>query len=132
MTFVITKKFSKHILVKNLIALATSIILLYGKSFSQSYDTTNYYGKMNYVFHYVNKNQIATGLLRDYGIEFLNLDNYTGAVLHDSNFVSLDEWRMLYTSLYSSQINSNANMLYLDTVNNLINETTIQIALSLL
>ena len=87
---------------------------------------------MNYVFHYVNKNQIATGLLRDYGIEFLNLDNYTGAVLHDSNFVSLDEWRMLYTSLYSSQINSNANMLYLDTVNNLINETTIQIALSLL
>lgn len=77
---------------------------------------------MNYVFHYVNKNQIATGLLRDYGIEFLNLDNYTGAVLHDSNFVSLDEWRMLYTSLYSSQINSNANMLYLDTVNNLINE----------
>lgn len=77
---------------KNLIALATSIILLYGKSFSQSYDTTNYYGKMNYVFHYVNKNQIATGLLRDYGIEFLNLDNYTGAVLHDSNFVSLNEW----------------------------------------
>jgi hypothetical protein len=46
---------------------------------------------MNYVFHHVNKSQIITGLLRHYGIEFLNLDNYTGAAFHDSNFVALDE-----------------------------------------
>lgn len=96
----------------------TSIIT----SNAQSYDTTQYYGKMNYVFQYVDKSQIATGLLRDYGIEFLNLDNYDGASLHDSNFVALDEWRLLYTSLYSSQINSNAGMLYLDSVNRLINK----------
>lgn len=89
---------------------------------AQSYDTTQYYGKMNYVFHHVNKSQISTGLLRDYGIEFLNLDNYTGTALHDSNYVAMDEWRMLYTSLYSSQINGGANMLYLDTVNRLINK----------
>lgn len=107
---------------KKIIYLFIGFVLFSSKVQSQSYDTTQYYGKMNYVFHHVNKSLIPTGILRDYGIEFLNLDNYTGTVLHDSNFVALDEWRMLYTSLYSSQINSNANMLYLDTVNRLINK----------
>lgn len=107
---------------KKIFTLIVSIIILIGETQSQSYDTTQYYGKMNYVFQHVNKSQITTGLLRDYGIEFLNLDNYTGAALHDSNFVAVDEWRMLYTGLYSSQINSSANLLYLDTVNRLINK----------
>ena len=107
---------------KKLIAFAIVIMLINPNLKAQSYDTTSYYGKMNYVFHYVNKSLVSTGMLRDYGIEFLNLDNYTGSALHDSNFVALAEWRMLYTSLYSSQINSNANLLYLDTVNRLIDK----------
>ena len=106
---------------KKLTAILISVVLLCLKAKSQTFDTTQYYGKMNYVFEHVYKNLVSTGLLRDYGIEFLNLDNYSGAALHDSNFVALDEWRMLYSSLYSSQINKNANMLYLDTVNRLIN-----------
>ncbi|MDP1764833.1 MAG: hypothetical protein Q8L07_13200 [Sediminibacterium sp.] len=88
----------------------------------QTYDTTQYYGKMNYVFANVNKTLVTTGLLKDYGIDFLNLDNYTGAILNDSNFTALDEWRMLYASLYSQQINGNAGMLYLDTLNRLLNQ----------
>lgn len=107
---------------KKLTALLINILLPTSFLFSQSYDTTQYYGKMNYVFQHVDKNQISTGLLRDYGIEFLNLDNYQGTVLHDSNFVALDEWRMLFAGLYSSQINNNASMLYLDTINRLINQ----------
>ena len=79
-------------------------MLLLSRAYSQSYDTTNYYGKMNYVFHHVNKSQITTGLLRDYGIEFLNLDNYAGVVLHDNNFVALAEWRMLYTDISHNDI----------------------------
>jgi hypothetical protein len=105
---------------KKLTALTICVILLFCKANTQTYDTTQYYGKMNYVFQYVDKIQITTGFLRDYGIEFLNLDNYQGIVLHDSNYVALDDWRLLYTSLYSSQINSNAGMLYLDSVNRLI------------
>ncbi|MBS1736114.1 MAG: T9SS type A sorting domain-containing protein [Bacteroidetes bacterium] len=50
---------------------------------------------------------------------FLNLDNYTGSALNDSNFVGLDEWRLLYASLYSSHINSNGSFLGLDTLNRL-------------
>ncbi|HEX7847915.1 MAG TPA: hypothetical protein VF476_19075, partial [Chitinophagaceae bacterium] len=107
---------------KRLIAFAIGIVLFFGNARSQTYDTTQYYGMMNYVFHHVDKSQVATGLLRDYGIEFLNLDNYIGTSLHDSNFLALDDWRQLYASLYSSQINSNAGLLYLDTINRLINK----------
>jgi len=114
----------KYLQMKHLKQLLTGIILFLSISFShaQAYDTTQYFGKMNYIFQNVNKSLVTTGFLKDYGIEFLNLDNYKGSVLHDSNFVSLDEWRLLYSSLYSSQINSNANMLYLDTINRLINK----------
>ncbi|RWZ85748.1 MAG: T9SS type A sorting domain-containing protein [Hydrotalea sp. AMD] len=90
--------------------------------YSQTYDTTQYYGKMNNVFANINKIPITTGLLRDYGIDFLNLDNYTGTAFHDSNFTALDEWRMLYASLYSQQINNNGGLLYLDTINKLFNQ----------
>ncbi|RWU07373.1 T9SS type A sorting domain-containing protein [Pedobacter chitinilyticus] len=81
-------------------------------------DTTSYYGKSQYIFQRVDRNQISSGLLSEYGVEFLNLANYNGALLADSNFVGLQEWRLLYASLYSSQIKSPANMLRLDTINN--------------
>lgn len=81
-------------------------------------DTTTFYGKSNYMFQHLDKSQISTGLMRDYGIEFLNLGNYNGSFLADSNYVGLQEWRLLYASLYSSQINANSNMVYLDTINN--------------
>ncbi len=50
---------------------------------AQTYDTTTYYGKMNFIFNNVSHTQITTGLLRDYGIDFLSLDDYTAEVLHD-------------------------------------------------
>jgi hypothetical protein len=110
---------------KKLTVISFGLLFLFINTNEQSYDTTQYYGKMNYVFQYIDKGQITTGFLRDYGIEFLNLDNYQGTVLHDSNYVALDDWRLLYTSLYSSQINGNVYMPYLDTVNRLIPANTI-------
>lgn len=44
----------------------------------QTFDTTRYYGKMNYVFANVDKSQVTTGMLIDNGIEFLDLENFTG------------------------------------------------------
>lgn len=99
----------------------TLLLLTRNDVYAQTYDTTNYYGKMNYIFQYVDKSQVTTGLLRDYSIDFLNPDNYTGAAIHDSNFVSMSEWRMLYAGLYGAQINANAHLLYLDTINRRIN-----------
>ncbi len=97
-------------------------VLLLNISQAQTFDTTTFYGKMNYIFENVSHTQITTGLLRDYGIDFLNLDDYTGKVLNDSNYVTLTDWRSLYASIYSEQINTPANMLYLDTINRLISQ----------
>lgn len=88
---------------------------------STIYDTTTVYGMENYIFANVNKTYITTGLLRDYGIDFMNLSNYSGTTVNDSNYVGLGEWRFLYASLYSQQINSTAQLLYLDTLNRLFN-----------
>lgn len=42
---------------------------------AQTYDTTQYYGKMNYIFQYINKTPITIGLRKDDGIDCLNLNN---------------------------------------------------------
>jgi len=61
------------------------------KTYSQLYDRIGYYNQLNYIFAPIDKTQIANGLLQDYAVEFNNWDNFTGTVLHDSNFVSLSE-----------------------------------------
>lgn len=94
--------------------------LLIKTSNAQTYDTTTHYGKMNFIFNNISHTQITTGLLRDYGIDFLSLDDYTGKALNDSNYATLTDWRQLYASIYSEQINTPATMLYLDTINKLI------------
>lgn len=93
--------------------LSALIFMSFAAVNAQNYDTTTFYGKQNFIFAPLDKTKITTGLLREYGIDFTNPDNYTGKTLHDSNWVTLTDWRMLYTSLYSQQINSNAGMLYL-------------------
>lgn len=66
--------------------------------------------RINHIFQYVDKSQIPTGILQEYGIDFTNINNYNGLVLNDSNKLTLAEWRHLYNSLYSAQINNTANM----------------------
>lgn len=61
------------------------LIATTNSSYAQTYgyDTTQYYGKMNWIYYNINTSLVTTGLLRDYGIDFLNLDNYTGSTLND-------------------------------------------------
>ncbi len=101
------------------------LLLAFSKTQAQTnYDTTTFYGKMNYTFAPLNKALINTGLLREYGIDFENPDNYTGKTLHDSNWVNLTDWRVLYASLYSQQITNASNLLYLDSVNKIISQSS--------
>jgi hypothetical protein len=93
------------------------LCVIYSKA--QGYDTTTYYGKNKFLYNNLDRSLISTGLLREYGIDFLNLENYTGKSLHDSNWVTLQDWRSLYATLYSQQVNSTAHLLYLDTLNRL-------------
>lgn len=66
--------------------------------------------RINYIFQNIDKNQIPTGILQEYGIDFTNVNNYSGQVLNDSNVVVLDEWRSLYNSLYSAQVRLDAGL----------------------
>jgi len=76
---------------------------IYSATYSQN-TPDSFANRINYIFQYVDKNQISTGLLSDYGIDFLNLNNYTGQQLHDSNYVGNNEWISIYASVYSSQV----------------------------
>lgn len=87
---------------------------------AQQLDTTTFEGKSKYIFQHVDKSQIGTGLLAEYGAELLPFANYNGTLMADSNFVGLVEWRQLYGSLFTAQINTNSNLLRLDTINNRI------------
>jgi|HubBroStandDraft_3_1064219.scaffolds.fasta_scaffold43553_2 hypothetical protein len=73
-------------------------VICLNTSFAQ-YDTTTFYGKMNFIFDNLNRTIISTGLLREYGIDYLNLENYNGQFLHDSNWVNLDDWRAICYSV---------------------------------
>ena len=64
---------------------------------------------MENIFEYVDKSQIPTGLLSDYGLKFIYPDSYNGVVC-DSNYVSRVVWEMLYAGLYDSRINGKCQM----------------------
>ncbi|MBF8961754.1 T9SS type A sorting domain-containing protein [Pontibacter sp. FD36] len=75
--------------------------------------------EINNIFALLDKTQVPTGFLSDYGREFLPLDVFNG-ILTDSNRVNIDAWRWSYASLYSSRIYGANSLPTLATVNNAI------------
>jgi hypothetical protein len=94
------------------------LVLLSGVGlFCYGQNTPNAFAdRINYIFQHVDKSQVPTGILQEYGIDFTNVNNYSGQLLNDSNQVTLNEWRYLYNSLYSAQINATANLLSPDSI----------------
>ena len=83
----------------------------------------DYTNQMNYIFQYVDKNRITTGLLSDYGLQFIEPDVFNG-VPADSNYVNMDTWKMLYSGIYTSKINNNISMTLPETVFTQIDNAT--------
>ena len=63
------------------------------------YDTVR--AKLDSIFEYVNKDDVSTGLLAEYGFLLAQLGSYNG-IPTDSNYVSRLTWEMLYAGLYDS------------------------------
>ncbi len=98
---------------KIIISLILSLCILSG----YAQDTPNAFAdRINYIFQFVDKSQVSTGVLQEYGIDFTNVNNFSGQVLNDSNKLVLNEWKYLYQSLYSAQINLTANLPQLTTI----------------
>jgi len=71
--------------------------------------------QMEHIFQHVNKNQIPTGLLSDWGLQLVEPYAFDGTP-SDTNFVTMDTWRMLYFGMVASQVNNNITMTLPDTV----------------
>ena len=67
----------------------------------------SFYNRMNYVFSPLEKNRVPYGLLRDFAMEFADLERYSGSV-NDSNYVDYGDFFDIYQTLFTSRIHSNA------------------------
>lgn len=68
--------------------------------------STPYSDQLNFIYQYVDRTQVSSGLLMDYGTLLTNVEKYAGA-RSDSNYLVFAEWQSLYTSLFSFRFNSN-------------------------
>ncbi|MBS1737489.1 MAG: hypothetical protein JSS98_12900 [Bacteroidetes bacterium] len=59
--------------------------------------------KLDSIFQHVDKTQIPTGYLKEYGAQFVNLKTFNG-LLTDSNYVNPLVWSYVYASVYSGKI----------------------------
>ena len=66
--------------------------------------------RMNYVFEEVNRSNVPTGLLSNYGVQPIPLEYYNG-IPADSNFVDIDSYKLLYAGVYSAKFNNNITLI---------------------
>lgn len=59
--------------------------------------------KLNTIFANINVSQIQTGFLKEYGAPLVSLEAFRGQ-LTDSNMVTINVWRHIYATIYSSRI----------------------------
>ena len=63
---------------------------------------------MNNVFGKLNTANIPTGILRDYGMEFTNIDAYNGVSVVDSNLVDISVFSQIYATLAMARLGANS------------------------
>ena len=83
----------------------------------------DYTNRMNFIFQYIDKNKITTGLLSDYGLYAVEPDVFNGVPV-DSNYVDMDAWKILYSGVYTSKINNNISLTSPETVFTQIDNAT--------
>lgn len=96
----------QHLLMAGLLALTS----LTGKA--QTETDTTFRTQMNTIFANLDKSKVPYGLLRDYAMEFTNLECYNGtAALMDSNYIHANAFWSIYNTLSSARVNTASNFL---------------------
>jgi hypothetical protein len=75
---------------------------------AQSIDTTTIEGLYQYIFNILDKTQVPTHYLEEYGVPVLTMGKYNG-LLTDSNVVDINVWRTLYWQIASAYIGTGTN-----------------------
>jgi len=97
---------------KNILLLVGIMISVHLTAQNPGQEFTN---RMNHIFQHEDTSKIVSGLLIDYGLQMIEPTYFNGTPT-DSNFVSMDTWRMLYSGMFSSKINNNVTLTAPDTV----------------
>lgn len=66
----------------------------------------DYYNQMSHVFKYVDRSQVPSGYLLDWGIPMATLQNFSGG--STVNPVDLHTYRAIYTTLFSALFSNHA------------------------
>lgn len=97
---------------KKLLAKLIVFLLLVSttKSYSQAADTSTTQKLLQYIFQPIDKNQIPTGFLEEYGCPMLPMATFNGT-LTDSNRIDMNLLRTLYLQLQTGWAKSTSNPL---------------------
>ncbi|MEQ8241466.1 MAG: hypothetical protein RIA69_19795 [Cyclobacteriaceae bacterium] len=82
------------------IACLTILAVLSHLAYSQ---LNNYYTRMNHVFGNIQKSKVTTGLLKEFGVRWNEVEAYNGTI-SSINWVDETQWQSLYNSLYSMRV----------------------------
>jgi hypothetical protein len=104
---------------KKIFAFVIGTLITCSSLFSQTYPLRD---RLDLVFANINKTQIPTGFLEEYGIALARFAPFNG-VLSDSNKLDIATWRKAYATLFTARINGANPLGTLATVNTTI-ETT--------
>jgi hypothetical protein len=97
----------KIIVATVMVALATALPKL---AKAQAPDTNTIEKLQRYIAGPIDKTQIPTGFLEDYGAPFVPLTAFNG-MLSDSNDIEINAWRLLYFQLQTSYAQAGTNPL---------------------
>lgn len=101
------KKYKLYTLI---LAVIFSITNTYAQTLDDNYSEVRSY--LNSMFQQLNKNRVPTGLLLDYGIDLVDLEDYDGTILADSTYVNVDIYRDILKTIISSDVKTNYNSSY--------------------
>ncbi len=79
--------------------------------------------QLNTIFQNIDKSQIPTGFLEEYGAGLVPLDVFNGQ-LTDSNRMDIDLWRYAYGSVFTSHIYGTNSLPTLESINTIVNANT--------
>ncbi len=97
-------------------------LLTYCTKSTAQIDTSTTQKLLQYIFQPLDKNQIPTGYLEEYGCPMLPAETFNGT-LTDSNRIDMNLWRTLYLQLQTGWTRTTANPLHtITTVNNTIKQ----------
>lgn len=91
------KKFKK-IITNFCLIIAISFLSIQGRAQVDSLRLT-----LDNIFTHIDKSQVPSGFLEEYGAQFVNLNTFNGQ-LSDSNYVNPLVWSYVYASVYSAKI----------------------------